>query len=159
MALQEEPRTAEEVPPPVGETTPLPSIALRIAAIRVIQPPESGQRQDLYVQGRALSGFVKGGEPLVFAVTFQLTGLGASEIANKHDKFSVFFNAEDLSTFVVSALGVSIADVLRDGQSTYTAWLSPLTLSPGLYRLKIVTTVRDVRPVSACADVPLLQVV
>lgn len=134
------------------------SVAIEITGIQVFQPPTSDQPQDLFKEKRVFTGYVKGGEPLYFTVNFQLTGWGAAETAKRHKEFGVVFNAEELFTSTVTQLGVSRPDFLKEGQISYTAWLSPLTLSTGVYRLKIVATIRDIQPLWAHADVPLLQV-
>ncbi|MGH9837925.1 MAG: hypothetical protein ACREEM_03990 [Blastocatellia bacterium] len=147
-----------EVEPPSPTELPVPEpVALEVTGVQVFQPPSSDQPQDLYRQHRAFTGYVKGGEPLSFTVTFQLIGLGASEVIKGHKEFGVVFNAEDLITSTVARIGNSRPDFLKEGQFSYTAWLSPLALSQGMYRLKIVTTVRDI-PLWAYTEVPLLQV-
>lgn len=146
------------VPSP-AEVSTSQAVALEVTGIQVAQPSSSDQPQDLFAQNRAFSGYVKGGEPLSFAVKFRLTGTGAAAIAKRNSPFSVVFNAEDLMTSTVTRLGVSRPDFLKDGQLTYTAALSPLVVPPGIYHLRIVTTVRDPQPLWDSTEVPVLQVV
>ncbi|MCI0561482.1 MAG: hypothetical protein MN733_23590 [Nitrososphaera sp.] len=134
------------------------SVAIEITGIQVFQPPSSDQPQDLFKQNRAFTGFVRAGKPLSFSVAFQLNGDGASEETKSHKEFVVVFDAVDLFSSTVTQLGVSRPDFLKEGQFSYTAWIAPLSLSTGVYRLKIVTTIRDGQPLSGKAEVPLLQV-
>jgi hypothetical protein len=133
-------------------------MALDITGIQVFQPPSSGQPQDLFAESRTFNGFVKGGAPLSFAATFQLTGLGASDATKSQKEFRVIFNGENIFTSAVTRIGVSKPDFLKEGQLSYTTLLSPFTLSPGVYRLEIIVTVQDVLPLWASIGVPLLQV-
>lgn len=145
--------------PASTETSAAQAVALEVTEIQVVQPSTTDQPQELFAQNRAFSGYVKGGEPLSFAVKFRLTGNGAVAAAKRNSPFSVVFNAENLLTSTVTRLGVSRPDSLKDGQLTYTASLSPLVVSPGIYHLRIVTTVRDPQPLWNTTEVPVLQVV
>jgi hypothetical protein len=155
--------SSDEVEPKIEPPTPsgipaLESVDLEITGIQVFQPPSSDQPQELLGLDRAFNGYVKGGEPLSFVVSFQLTGVGASEATKRKLEFGSVFHAVELYTSAVTRLGASTPAQLRPNQSSYQALLSPLTLSPGVYKLKIVTTVRDVRPFWAYNEIAYFQV-
>jgi hypothetical protein len=144
-------------PAPV-ETSSQEGVALEVTEVQVVQPSATEQPQDLFVDNRAYTGYVKGGEPLAFTVKFRLTGAGAAEIVKRNSPFNVVFNAEEFFTSQITRLGESNPDYLRDGQFTYTTWLPPLSIAPGVYNLRVVTSVRDVQPVWSATDIPVLQV-
>src|SRR5262245_21096469 len=150
LGEKEEIAPEEEAPEAVAPSPvelPLPpTVALEITGIQVIQPPSNDQPQDIFMQNHAFNGYVKEGEPLSFAATFHRKGLGAAESTKSQKEFSVVFNAENLFTSAVTRIGVSGPDFLKEGQLSYTALLSPLTLSRGLYRLQIVAAVRYGKP-------------
>lgn len=159
---------AEEVSKPTILPVAVPSsadiavaqdVALEVTEIQVVQPSSTEQPQELFAQNRAFNGYIKGKEPLSFAVKFRLTGNGAAAVTKRNSPFSVVFNAENLLTSNVTRMGVSKPDFLKDGQLNYTALLAPLIVAPGVYHLSIVTTVRDPQPLWATIEVPVLQVV
>lgn len=154
----ETPRGTEEAAPLVEAPAGPPSVALEITSVRILQPPESGQVADLYAQGRSVSGLVKGSVPMVFAVECALVRTAAAEATKGRQDFGVVIYAEDLSTHAASILGSSLPSVLKEGCLTDVAWIPPVTMSPGVYRLKIVATVRDTPPLWAYAEVMMLQV-
>mgnify|MGYP000505850841 CR=1 FL=1 len=139
---------------------PLPqSVALEVVGVQVFQPSSSTQPQNLFMQNQVFTGFVRSGEPLSFAATFKLTGDEIDKVTQRNAEFNVTFNAQDLFTSVISQLGISRPDFLTENQFTYTAWLTDLALPKGVYSLRLVISVRDLKPLWATIEVPVLQVV
>jgi hypothetical protein len=133
-------------------------VNIEITAIQVLQPPSTNQPQELFTQNHAVSGYIKAEEPFSLTASFQVTGLGAAKATKKSLEFSAVFHAINLLTYTPIRLGASQPGSLEENEFFYMANLAPITLPPGTYQLRILTTIRDVQPIWNHIEVPLLQV-
>lgn len=134
------------------------SVSIEIIEIQVLQPPSSNKPQDISALDRTVGGYVNSEAPLSFRIAFRIIGPGASETAKRNLEFNVVFHAVNVSTSAVTRLGASKLDSLKENEFSYSAELAPLTLSPGMYKLKILTAIRDIRPIWAYTEIPSFQV-
>jgi hypothetical protein len=146
-----------EEPPTAAPREPRANV--EITAIRLFQRPETETARGVSVFGEAFSGSVKGDEPFVSEVSFELKGTTASEAAAKGQKYRVQLYAENLATAAWTHLGDTMPISVAADQPSYAAVLPECTLPAGVYRLSVLARREGDGAHPEDLEAPLLRVV
>jgi hypothetical protein len=148
-------------PEPEAEKSHVTTCAItRIIQLRLFQPPQTGMPALVDHAGQGFSSFVQSGESFALAITFQLTGLKAADIAKQEIRYSAQVYARHRTTGAIASLGDTEATLLVQERPFYTALLPETTLQqPGMYRLQVLVTFQGATIPPAFFDVPMLQVI
>lgn len=149
----------EEKPPVGAKPAAALPVTVEIAQVQAFQPPQTETPIAIGKAGRPFQGFVRSVEPFALEVSFALTGPGATNIAEKQVAYSAQFYVRNLTTGAKTPLGDTEAAPLVAGESTYKAMLLQASLQPGVYRLRVLTTLTSTPPIVGYLEVPLFQVV
>jgi hypothetical protein len=132
----------------------------RIIQLGLFQPPQIGMPAIVDHAGQGFSSFVQSGESFALAITFQLTGLKAADIAKQEIRYSAQVYARHRITGAIASLGDTEATIFVQERPFYTALLPETTLQqPGMYRLQVLVTFQGATVPPAFFDVPMLQVI
>jgi hypothetical protein len=156
--VQQEPEHEEKLQVETQPTATLP-VTVEITQIQAFQPPETETPSVIGEAGQPFLGFLRSGEPFALKVCFALAETAAAEVAKRQVTYRAQFYARNLTTRERTLLGDTEPDTLVETQLSYTAVLPEATLQPGMYRLRVLVTLQDVRMVPGYLEVPLLQVV
>jgi hypothetical protein len=168
--LTKETRQENDVGAPIGESPAVGSpvgaqpaetlpVTVRITQLRAFQPPQTDMPSAIGEVGRPFQGIVRGDEPFALAACLALAGPAAYEITKKQATYRAQFYACNLPTGERTHLGDTKPETLIEGKLSYTAVLKDVSLPRGMYRLRVATTLQDVRTAPGYLEVPLLQVV
>jgi hypothetical protein len=148
-------------PEPEAEKSHVTTCAIaRIIQLALFQPPQTGMPALVDHAGQGFSSFVQSGESFALAITFQLTGLHAADIAKQEIRYSAQVYARHRTTGAIASLGDTEATLLVQERPFYTALLPETTLQqPGMYRLQVLVTFQGATVPPAFFDVPMLQVI
>lgn len=148
-----------EAPIVITEPAAAPSVAVEIAQVQAFQPPDAETPTAIGEASQPFSGFVRSGKPFALEVSFELAGPAVAEAAKKQVTYRARFYARNWSTGERLHLGDTKPDTLIKGKSSYTATLPEAALQPGLYRLRVLTTLQSTPSSAGYLEVPMLQVV
>lgn len=148
-------------PEPEAEKSHVTTCAIaRIIQLGLFQPPQTEMPALVERAGQGFSSFVQSGELFALAITFQLTGLKAADIAKQEIRYSAQVYARHRTTGALASLGDTEATILVQERPSYTALLPETTLQqPGIYRLQVLVTFQGATVPPAFFDVPMLQVI
>jgi len=156
--------TAEEVPAVVAtveaardmQTTGSSPVTVEITQIRMFQPP-SGTPRLIATSDEGFGGVLRSGEPVLFELSLQLAGPGATETARSRTRLSAEIYAHNRSTAVNTNL--SEPGFTREGQFSYTTVLPEAVLERGAYRLECLATLDATPRRQSYLRVPVIRVV
>jgi hypothetical protein len=160
--VQQEPEEEPSVEArPAAAAPPIAAPPLKVEVTRIcaFQPPDAETPTAVSEAGQPFSGFVRSGKPFALEVSFELAGPAVAEVAKKQVTYRARFYARNWSTGERLHLGDTKPDTLIKGKSSYTATLPKTALQPGLYHLRVLTTLQGVRTAPGYLELPLLQVV
>lgn len=141
------------VAPPLTVEHPAP-ITVELAQLRLTQ---SSRSRVLNQNQRLLPDTIAAAEP--FTLEFPIQFIGLSIAAPQQIVYRTQCQARHLRTGSVIPLGDAVTNVPISSRSSYTASLSEMSLSPGIYRLQVIVTVQNIVALPGLFNVPLLQVV
>lgn len=158
-----------EQPPAQVQPAGQPPVTVEVTQIRAFQPPETTTPQVMAPSGGTSVGLVRGGEPVSFELSFQLSGPGATELAKSHARINAVVYAYNRSTGVKKHLcgSTGMKKHLSDNEpkSAQEDKLSRTTILPqavlerGTYRLDCLATLAVTPPRQGYLKVPILRVV
>jgi len=151
-----EPSTTKEEPPAVVTDDESSPVTVEITQIRMSQPP-SGTPRLIATSDEGFGGVLRSGEPVLFELSLQLAGPGATEAARSRTRLSAEIYAHNRSTAVNTNL--SEPSFTREGQFSYTAVLPEAVLERGAYRLECLATLDATPRRQSYLRVPVIRVV
>ena len=92
-------------------------------------------------------------------MSFKLTGSTAAQTAQEQATYIAQFYAYNLATGATVDLGDTGTHTLTEGRLSYTAVLPEATLPLGMYRLRILATIRGALAFPGYLEVPMVRVV
>lgn len=154
----EEPAAVVATVEPVTDMQPTGSspVTVKITQIRMFQPP-SGTPRLIATSDEGFGGVLRSGEPVLFELSLQLAGPGATEAARSRARLNAEIYAHNRSTAVNTNL--SEPGFTREGQFSYTAVLPEAVLERGAYRLECLATLDATPRRQSYLKVPVIRVV
>lgn len=154
------PQTEPKEEPSVEEQPPkAPSVTVEFTQVQVLQPPQIKTPIAIGEAGKPFRGFLRSDEPFDIQVSFNLAGQDVADITKKRISYSAQFYTRELPIGVRAVLGATEPDTLIKSQTSYTAKLNEVSLSSGIYRLRVLVRLLSTPPIGDYLEVPLLQVV
>lgn len=130
-----------------------------ITQLRVIQPSQSERPLIADKTYPMFSGAIRSNELFVLEVSLQFPGWVSTDFSQS-TSYQVRCIAHEVVTGTIVNLGEISAQVPFSDRSIYRVWLPELIFPhPGIYRLKISTTLQNKLATSGYFKVPMLQVV
>lgn len=149
---QAEPSAAVQ---PGGE----PPVAVQITRVRAFQPPETEIPQLIGPLGGTCTGLVRGDEPVLFELSFQLAGPAAREVAQRHTRFNTAVYTYNPKTRAREHLRHTNPEFTEEGKLSYTTILSEAVLARGTYSLTCIASLGGTPPCQGHLKLPVFQVV
>jgi hypothetical protein len=157
---EKEPQIEPEEEPPV-EVKPAeaPSVMVKIQEVQAFQPPQAKTPTAIAEAAKQFQGFLVGDEPFDLRVSFDLVGPGADAMAKTQIPCRAQILTRKLPIGERAVLGETEPHNLTEIQKPYTVKLPEVSLSPGMYRLRVLVRLLSTPPIGDYLEVPLLQVV
>jgi hypothetical protein len=133
-------------------------VTVEITQIRAYQPPAAKTPQVVATSAQGSTGFLRSGEPVLFELSFELAGDGASEVAKKHTPFHVDIYAYNRSTAARKHLSDPELGATEKDKLSYTKILPKAMLDAGTYRLDCAAVLEGTTVDQGYLRVPALQV-
>jgi hypothetical protein len=166
MLAQVQPALPVSLEPAVPETTigidGRPRLAAQIMRVQVVQPAVSESPIVVSQPGQIFSSSIKSGEAFNLEVAFNVRQSSPDQpwIGQQHIRCSVRCYARHRSSRIITALETTTADLLIQGEASYTATLSGAVLKQaGSYRLQVLVTLESALATPGYFEIPVLQVV
>jgi hypothetical protein len=152
------PEPPEEEPPLEARPAAASPVTVEITQIQAFQPPEAETPIGIGKADRPFQGFIRSDKPFTLKASFELTGPGAADVAKRQATYNAKYHVLNLTTRAKTHLGDTNPIRLVEGRPSYTATLPEVSLPPGMYRLRVLATLRGDPPISGYLEVPVLQV-
>lgn len=161
-AIKDQVQVRKEVPEmekkhQIAPSPKLPSITVN--QVQAFQPPQAEKPTSISMPGQPFQGFIRSDKPFDLLETFSIIGLDPGDFQQRKIPYFVQFYARELPLGKWIHLGDTDPLILVEGQESYTAILTGISLPTGMYLLKVLTRIPSKPPVFIHHEVPMLQVV